>query len=268
MVLAFVLGIWIANYFFKKKKIKADVYDLAFWLILGGVLGARLYEVFIINWGYYIENLDAIFKIWQGGLAIHGGIIGGGLALWVWAKRNKINFWKLADILVIILPLGQAIGRWGNYFNGELFGLPTSGWWGIPIDIALRPLEYINFEYFHPAFLYESFLNLCLFGILLWVYSVKTSNDSVIARESRQGDRSNLVQKGKYYKTGTLVIIYLIGYGLIRFFMEYVRIDPTPEVLFGLKLPQFFSILMVLVAGFIYFSSIPPPCLRRGRGGG
>ncbi|MFA4871444.1 MAG: prolipoprotein diacylglyceryl transferase [Patescibacteria group bacterium] len=233
MALSFIIGIFILTALGRKKGIKSDdVYDLAFWLVIGGIIGARLYEVFFINWDYYKNNLSAIFKIWQGGLAIHGAIIAGLIVLWFWAKKKKFSFWLLTDLLAVPLALGQAIGRWGNYFNQELFGPPTNLPWGIPIGEANRPALFMNEKYFQPAFLYESILDLVLFLIII----------RAIKRGARQG---------------VATVIYFLGYGLIRFFMEFVRIDETPNVL-GLRLPQLASLLIILAAIFIWAFLLRP----------
>ncbi|NCN07916.1 prolipoprotein diacylglyceryl transferase [Candidatus Falkowbacteria bacterium] len=220
MSLAILSGLVLILRLAKQKNISVDqVYDLASWSIISGILGARLYEVFIINWDYYVNNLSAIFKIWQGGLAIHGAIIGGALAVFVWSKKNKFNFWQLVDLIAVALPLGQAIGRWGNYFNQELFGLPTNWSIGIPIAKSNRPIGFENYLYFQPTFLYESLLNLLLFVFLILVY------------------------KKIKLPAGTVSILYLLGYSVIRFFMEFIRLDQTP-VFWWLRLPQLVSIVI------------------------
>lgn len=221
---ALLICLLIGKNLAKPKKIDSEkIYDLALWLTIGGVLGARLYDVFLIDWNYYANNLSAIVKIWAGGLAIHGAIIGGTLALFLWTKKNRESFIKLADIIAVLLPLGQAIGRWGNYFNGELFGRPTNWTIGIPIKEINRPGGYENYNYFQPTFLYESVLNLFLFLILFLVY------------------------KKARVQQGTIALLYLIGYAVIRFSIEFVRIDPTP-VYFNLRLPQIASLVIFVLA--------------------
>lgn len=199
------------------------IYDFVFWLVVAGVVGARLYAVGLF-WSYYANHLSEIFKIWEGGLAIHGAILAGALATIIWSKKNKINFFKLVDLTVPALALGQAVGRWGNYFNQELFGRPTEKSWGIFIAPENRPAAYINSTYFQPTFFYESVLNLVLFTVLF--FTVKKSQ--------RQG-----------LTTG----IYLCGYALIRFGMEFLRIDETP-ILWGLRFPQWAS-LIALICGIV-----------------
>lgn len=231
IALSFLLGIVIILYLAKKKNIKSDeIFDLGFWLVLAGIIGARLYEVIFINWHYYQNNLSAIFKIWQGGLAIHGAILGGLFVLLIWTRIKKTSFWLWSDLAVVVLALGQAIGRWGNYFNQELFGRPTNASWGIFIEVVNRPAEFIQSSYFHPAFLYESILNFILFLILFFI-----------------------VKKSSRLSISTL--IYLIGYSIIRFFMEFIRIDPTPEF-WGLRLPQWVSLLIFALVILILFKKL------------
>lgn len=227
--LALLVCLFLVLRLAKKRGFNSDqIYDLAFWSVLGGLFGARLYEVFILNWSYYSADLSAIVKIWEGGLAIHGAIIGGVMAVWFWAKINRQDFWQLADLIAVALPLGQAIGRWGNYFNQELFGQPTNWPIGLPIAANLRPLGLANFTYFQPTFLYESLLNLFLFLLLLLV-----------------------IKKGKT-KNGAIFILYLLGYAIIRFFMEFLRLDPTP-LLGPLRWPQFVSLLIFFLAISLLF---------------
>ena len=144
IVLGVLFAIAVAIYLAKSSNLKPEtILDLAVWLIIGGVIGARLYDA-ALEWSYFSAHPLDIFKVWQGGLAIHGAIIGGLLALWFYVKKYQHNFWQLAAIIATSLPLAQAIGRWGNYFNQELFGNPTNLTWGIPIDLAHRPWQYLN----------------------------------------------------------------------------------------------------------------------------
>ena len=166
-------GLIIVSKLAEKYKISKDkIFNLSVYLIIFGLLGARVYSV-ILDFHHYFEYPIDIFKIWQGGLAIHGAIIGGLAAGYVCAKKQKLNFSLTADIAAVSVALGQAIGRWGNYFNQEVFGKPTNLPWGIPIDKINRPDIYQSVQYFHPAFLYESILNLINFFILLFLHKKK-----------------------------------------------------------------------------------------------
>src|SRR5699024_2040548 len=115
-------------------------------------------------------NPGQIFAIWRGGIAIHGAIIGGTIATLIFARFNRIPFWQLADLVAPSVILGQAIGRWGNFFNSEAFGRPTNLPWKLYIPPESRPFKYIGEQYFHPTFLYESLWNLALFALLLFLF--------------------------------------------------------------------------------------------------
>lgn len=215
-------AIFVSSYLAKSRGHNPDdVYSLAFWLAIGGIIGARLYDFIIIEFDYFIQWPLDIFKFWQGGLAIHGAIIGGIIAMIIWCKLKKQRFLNWIDLVAVSFPLGQAIGRFGNYFNQELFGRPTNLPWGIPIELHNRPEKFINQSHFHPVFLYESILNFILFLILLF-----------------------LMKKNKL-SVGIITLIYFFGYGLIRFLMEFIRIDET-AMIFGWKLPQVLSLLIFL----------------------
>jgi len=229
IVLGTLAALTVALYLAKFYGIKVDIIiDLAFWLIIAGLIGARLYDVGL-EWSYFSSHPLDIIKIWRGGIAIHGALIGGLIALWLFAKKYKQSFWQLAAIIVTGLPLAQAIGRWGNYFNQELFGYPTNLPWGIPIDLANRPWQYLDWQYFQPTFLYESIGNLLIFIILilLQVWFIKKRTLRVLSHE-------------------LLVVSYAMLYSLLRFSTEFIRIEATPIAL-GLRWPQVVSLLIVAV---------------------
>ncbi|MDD5071170.1 MAG: prolipoprotein diacylglyceryl transferase [Patescibacteria group bacterium] len=222
---AIATALKISSYYGLKKE---TIVDLAFWLILGGIIGARIYHIFLELPYYWQYPLD-IFKVWQGGLAIHGAIIAGLFVIWFFARKRNLNFWLLAAVIAPGLALAQAIGRWGNYFNRELFGKPTNLDWGIPIDIMGRPLEYISSDFFHPTFLYESIGNFLIFLILIsfhvWV-----------------------IKKGQFkiFFYFLFFIFYLITYSVLRFSLEFIRIDETP-VIWNLRFPQIASLIIILL---------------------
>jgi len=250
MALAIILGALIFYYFVKRLKVKsALVIDLLFYLLIFGLLGGRLYHV-LSEFSYYYHAPLKIFFIWQGGLGIYGATIGGALALYFFVKKNqnKINFspvtnrlslgayiLMLMDLLVPSLALGQALGRFGNYFNQELFGLPTSLPWGIPIDSTNRPIEFINFEFFHPLFLYES-----LFCFLLFIFLF------LLAR------KIYLTATSVKTTPGLILTFYLFGYSIWRFFIEFLRLDSQP-IFLTLRLGQWASLFLIILAIFIYF---------------
>lgn len=228
IAIGLLLAIFASTYLAKRRgRNPDDVYSLAFWLAIGGIIGARLYDFVIIEFDYFIGQPLDIFKIWQGGLAIHGAVIGGVIALVVWCRVKKQKVLDWLDLAAVSVPLGQAIGRWGNYFNQELFGGPTNLPWGIPIDMAHRPIQYLSSTHFHPAFLYESILNFILFLILFF-----------------------LMKKDKL-PAGAVALLYIAGYGLIRFVMELIRIDETAMIL-GWRLPQVVSVIATVIAILIF----------------
>jgi len=234
MVLGVIGGfliVWRLAKFYQIKKER--LLDLAFYGLIFGLIGARIYYVAYL-WDYYSKNFLDIFKIWQGGLAIHGIIIGGFTAVWFYSRRTNFNFWLVADLIVVGLSFGQIIGRWGNYFNQEVFGQPTDLPWGIPIDLVNRPVGFEHYKYFHPTFLYESLWNLVVFLILLGWQLIR------IKRQETKDKR----QRTSY---GNIFLSYLILYSLGRFFIEFLRIDPMPT-LFGIRWAQVMSIGIILLS--------------------
>ena len=229
LVLAILVSAGLARRYFLKKGIisSSQFEDLVFYVIIFGLLGARFGHVVFFNLAYYLQNPLDVFKVWQGGLAIQGALLFGFLTLLIWSYKKKINFWKLADGLALAVPLGQAIGRWGNYFNQELFGRPTSGWWGVPIAPFNRVAGYGAFSHFHPIFFYESFLSFILF-IILYRLAFKSS-----------------------LKLGQITLFYFLGYGLIRFFVEFFRIDDT-FMLGGVRIAQIIAWLLILAVYYVY----------------
>jgi phosphatidylglycerol:prolipoprotein diacylglycerol transferase len=232
IVLSILAGIGVAIKLAEYHKINKDnIVDLIFYLIVGGIIGARLYHI-LLEFSYYRDNPLDMFKIWQGGLAIHGALIAGILILWLYVRQHKLNFWQLGSIIVTGLALAQAIGRWGNYFNQELFGFPTNLPWGIPIEPINRITEFYNAQYFHPTFLYESFGSLGIFIILIILHF--------------------FYLKGRIKNLKIILVSYLLLYSLLRFIMEYIRIDTTP-ILFGWRLPQLLSLAVFLITTVYLF---------------
>lgn len=191
------------------------VLNIALFGIPCGLLGARLYYV-IFNFGYYSSNPSQILNFRGGGMAIHGALIGGCLAGYIYTKSKKLKFFKMADLVMIGMPLAQAIGRWGNFINQEAHGTPTNLPWGIMVDGVKV----------HPTFLYESICNFCLF-IFLFLFRKKKSYD------------------------GQLTVIYLITYSIIRFFVEGLRTDSL--MLGPLRMAQVISLVGVLVGIILHF---------------
>lgn len=226
MLSALGISLKLAKYY----NINSDtLFDLAFWLIINGLIGARIYEIFL-QLPYYLNNPLDTFKIWQGGLAIHGAIIAGLITIYFFSKKHKIYFWILCSVIVPGLALAQAIGRWGNYFNQEIFGLPTNLSWGIPIDLVNRPLNYISNEFFQPTFLYESLGCLFIFFVLMILnyFFIKKNN----------------LNNSVYILSSA---IYMLSYSLLRFVLEFIRIDESP-VIFYMRWPQFISLIIIFIS--------------------
>lgn len=207
--LGILAGLWVAEKF--KKELSFSLLDPLFWVLTGGIIGARIYHL-IDYWSYYAQNLIEVFYLWQGGLGIFGGIIGGIFSLWLFKKHKKLTkkeFLIMLDLGALGLPLGQAIGRWANYFNQELYGWPTNLPWGIYIKPENRLPGFGNFQKFHPLFLYESLGCLAIFTVIY-----------VVADLSLRSSRN----KFRYYRfSGSLFFLYLFLYGLLRFFLEFLR---------------------------------------------
>jgi len=208
IAIALLLGILISYFIAKYRGQKADeTINFAPFAVVFGVIGARLLHV-IVNWPYYSANLSYIFQLRRGGLAIQGVMLGGIIALIVFCKVRKLNFWLWADIMAPALIFGQAVGRWGNFFNQEAFGLPTSLPWGIYIDPINRPLVYSNADYFHPTFFYEFVANLVLFGLLLLLHRMYK-------------------KRPNKFPEGLILCAYLGVYAIYRSIIEAYRVDSS-----------------------------------------
>lgn len=216
IILGAIAGAWLAARQAKKHGEDSEiVLDLLPWLLIGGIIGARLWHVFTpsasniaqgVTTENYLKNPIEILKMWKGGLGIPGGVIGGALALIIYTKARKLSFWQWADFIAPGLLIGQAIGRWGNFVNQEVYGRPSNLPWAITIDPQYRIRGFEFVEKYHPLFLYESLLNLLGAGVLLWV------------------DRKF---KDKLFK-GDIFFGYLIWYSTVRFALEFLRLDPSP----------------------------------------
>lgn len=220
MLLAVLTGIYIATKEAKRNGLKEYIDNILFSLIIFGIIGARLYYV-IFNFSIYKNDLLSIFKVWEGGLAIYGAIIAGLLVIIYYAKKNRESIIKTTDIFVPGLILAQAIGRWGNFFNGEAHG----------IEVSLKYLQslhlpkfiingmYINGAYYHPTFLYESLW--CLLGFIILLIIRKLTNR----------------------KKGIVTYSYFIWYGIGRLFIEGLRTDSL--YLGNIRISQLVSIILL-----------------------
>ena len=165
---AMVVALWLLDRGSRVEGLRTeDVMGAAVWAAVSGYIGARLYEV-IWSWSYYSRHLEKIPAVWEGGLAIHGGLIVGGIVGAMAAKRRGLPVLRTLDLVAPAGALAQAIGRWGNFFNEEAFGAPTDLPWGLFISPEHRPLAYKVVERFHPTFLYESLWDLGMFAVLAW----------------------------------------------------------------------------------------------------
>ena len=223
------MAIWVGNRrWIARGGAPGVVGDIAVWAVPFGIVGARLYHV-ATDWEMYFgpgaDPVDAL-KIWQGGLGVWGAIAMGALGGWIGAKRRGIPLPPLADALAPGIVLAQAIGRFGNWFNQELFGRPTDLPWGLEIDPEFRPDRYADVETFHPTFLYEALWCVAVALILVWA-----------DRRFRMGH-------------GRVFALYVALYTLGRSYIETLRVDPAREV-FGLRLNVWTSV--VLFAGAVIY---------------
>lgn len=221
---AVIIGVTLSQYLAKRRNVDPNLIgDLAIWLVIAAIPCARLYYV-LFEWEQYAQHPEDIIAIWKGGIAIHGAILGGLLATIIFARLQKISVWLLADLVVPSLILGQAIGRWGNFFNSEAFGRPTDLPWKLYIPPQQRPAEYINFDYFHPTFLYESLWDLMVFALLITLFF----------RD---------LNRRRHLKVGTLALVYMVTYSLGRFWIEGLRTD---SLMFGpLRMAQMVSLVEI-----------------------
>jgi len=238
VVIGMVLGLFIMSREAKRLGENEEKYwDMGIIMLIAGVIGARIFYV-VFAWEYYRDNLLSIFNLRQGGLAIYGGIIGSVITVYIYGKIQKISFPKMIDCIAPGLLIGQVIGRWGNFFNREVFGGYTDNILAMQLPVsAVREQSEITtamwdnlvnisgteFIQVHPTFLYEGLWNIGVF-VLLWLY-----------RKHKKFD-------------GEVFLLYLIGYGVGRFWIEAVRTDQL--LISGTNLPvsQVISVAFVVVA--------------------
>lgn len=223
LLIAFLIGSFFINKETKRFEIEKDfMFNMIFWTLIFGIIGARIYYV-IFDWGYFSSNINEIWKIWNGGLAIHGGIIAGLLTIIVYTKKYKLRTLRYLDFLVPGLIIGQAIGRWGNFFNSEAHGVATSLEHLRNLHIPEFIIEGMKIKgvYYTPTFLYESLF--CLIGFIIIL----------------------ILRRNKYTKVGTPTALYLIIYGIIRFFIERSRTDALKFL--GFKIAMIVSVIMIII---------------------
>ncbi|WP_413389979.1 prolipoprotein diacylglyceryl transferase [Prochlorococcus marinus] len=267
-----LIGLNLSGELARKKGLKKNlINDLLPILVLASVIGARIYYV-AFEWRNYTGKnfwssinflnlnipIPSAIEIWGGGIAIHGALLMGTLSIIFFCRWRKEPFWDVIDVLVPSVVLGQAIGRWGNFFNNEAFGIPTSLPWKLFIPYGFRPEIFSTQDYFHPTFLYESVWNIFVFGILIFLF--RKANKREIELPS-----------------GSLSCLYLITYSLGRLWIEALRTDPLclggvpPFCEGGLRIAQLISLILIS-AGLvglwrIYISkkALPDPSLTNWR---
>lgn len=236
IVVAYVLAVKEAEKFNISQEF---IFDLAFWVLIFGILGARLYYV-LFNLSSYLDDPLSIFAVWEGGLAIHGGIIFGLITLIIYCKTHHESVIRMMDIAVPSLIIAQAIGRWGNFFNSEAHGFATTltNLQSLHIPNFIIQGMQINGIYYHPTFFYESIW--CVLGFIVLI----------------------LVRKYyRYLKAGQLSCIYLMWYGVGRYFIESLRTDSL--MFYNFKVAQLVS-LVTFAIGFIVFIYLCFNRLKKG----
>ncbi len=246
IAMSVLIGLNLSKKLAAERGIKGSlINDLLPLLVLSSVIGARTYYV-LLEWRNYTgekfwSSIEVLYfnlpipsaiEVWLGGIAIHGALIAGVLATIIFCKLKKLPLFDLLDILVPSVALGQAIGRWGNFFNNEAFGIPTNLPWKLFIPYFYRPEIFSNEQYFHPTFLYESIWNLIVFLLLLIVFKLMSTKTLDIPN-------------------GSIAFIYLITYSFGRFWIEGLRIDPLcisglpPFCEGGFRIAQLISIILI-----------------------
>ncbi len=235
--LMIALGV-VAAVWFSQKRWKAygedpeNISAIALWAVPAGLIGSRIYHV-ATDWKSYQGRWEDAIKIWEGGLGIPGGLAAGVIVGVVIARRENISVQKVLDAVIPSLPLAQAIGRWGNWFNQELFGRPTDLPWAVEIGPAYRPEKYLDINTFHPTFLYESLWNLALVWILV------------------------TVDRKEYLKPGHLIGLWIFGYGLGRLWIEALRIDQASLIL-GIRVNIWISAIAIIAGAIVWVKGRKP----------
>lgn len=203
------------------------IVDMGIYCGLAGILGGRLWDVFFFDWDYYHNHLTEIFNVWQGGMAIQGGIIFGVIAGIIYTKRNNIDTWELADIIAPAIILGQSIGRCANLLNGDAFGAPTGSSFGIIYPATTLAYHTYGNQPLWPAEVWEGQLDIVIFAVLLMFRTTA-------------------------YKKGQVFTLYVMLYSMARFFLEYLRGDYT-ELVFGIfKSAQMTSVIAFVISAAVF----------------
>jgi prolipoprotein diacylglyceryl transferase len=235
IILGIVAAIWIGERrWVARGGEQGEISDLALWAVPFGLVGGRLYHVITDYQLYFGEDRNPVtaLYVWRGGLGIWGAVALGAFGVWLGARRKGIKVLPVLDAIAPGVLVAQALGRWGNWFNQELFGRPTDLPWALEIDLAHRPLGYLDVTTFHPTFLYEFLWNLAAFAVVIWA-----------DRRWRLGH-------------GRVVALYVMTYTLGRGWIEYLRIDEVQmnDVL-GLRLNVWTSIVLFVAAAAYFWVS-------------
>jgi phosphatidylglycerol:prolipoprotein diacylglycerol transferase len=239
ITLGVIAAAYIGSIEAKRKELNPEVIlDMLFWLVLAGIVGARIWHILTpppsmvemgITTSYYLSHPLEMLAIRNGGLGIPGAVIGGALALWIYAKKHNLDFLTWADIAAPGLAFAQAVGRWGNYFNQELYGAPTNVPWKLYIDPAHRLPGFESISYYHPLFFYEFLWNL---GNAIFLF--------VIARKL-----------DKKLLPGDLLLMYMIIYPIGRFSLDFLRLDASEVA--GINANQTFVAIVAIAAAITLF---------------
>jgi phosphatidylglycerol:prolipoprotein diacylglycerol transferase len=223
LMTAALIAAWTGEILARRRKFDPEiVWDMFLWIVVGAVVGARLWHIFTppasmvamgMDTAYYLTHPFDAVNLTKGGLGLPGALIGGALAMYIYVRRNKLSFAVWGDIAVPGIALGHAFGRLGNFINHEVYGLPSDLPWAIYIPPAYRMPGFENADRYHPLFLYEALGNLVNFGILIL-----------------------LGQKyAEKLKPGDLILVYFINYGVLRFFLEFLRLDQSTVYTFNIN---------------------------------
>lgn len=243
--LAIAFALYLGEKIAKDNNFDTNIYwGASLWAIIGGVVGARMYHV-VDYADYYLTKPIRVLYLHQGGLAIYGALLGGTIGLLLYLRGKKEPFLKYLNLAAIVIPLAQAIGRLANWSNMELYGKPTSLPWGLYVPPQFRTDAYRYNDVFHPLFIYESLLDILLFFVLWLLYQRKTMLQNMLFSGSR-----NFSMKGFFTLT------YLLGYGIIRFSLEFLRIDPWQIA--GANVAQVISLLFIAIGVLGLYSIVKP----------
>lgn len=250
LMVGVVLAAYLAERIAKQRKMNSEfIWDILIWIVVAGIVGARIWHILTpspslvavgVTTKYYLTHpLDAI-AVWRGGLGIPGAVVGGVLALYVLCQRRGEKFAAWLDVIAAPLALGQAIGRWANFVNQELYGAPTDLPWAITIDEAHRLPEFADVAKYHPIFLYESLWSLATVVFLVWLGR----------------------KYGKVLKPGDVFLTYLITYPTIRILLDFLRLDASQVGGFNAN-QTLMAVVLVLAAGALIYRHTRPEKKKR-----